>query len=624
MALVLDIVAFLVICIAAWGAGAALLRCVPLALSRGERVFLEINAGFSALSFAVFALGIPHWVNPPVVLVLLFICAACLLVLRPRVDGVLLEICTTFRTERHLWWPVSIVALVSVAGLGGALSPEVRGDPIIYHVSEAMLFAVNGGHVDIPSSVLTYIPQHFQMLVAMGLVIATDVTGKLLHWFQGELLLFGAALLALRLGASRVQAAWAAALLALVPIWMYLATAIYVDLPVANAIVCAVLIMTSTTTLRPASGAWAGFFLGTAMGSKYTAAVVGAVPLGLLMLLIIWRERTHRRRLFLALSIMTVATMITFAPWAIRNAVWTGNPLAPSLMSVLGPADVPASTLAWPDIQSGNPALFLHPLQWLSESLGMFVAFSDYQNVLPLLALILGFTGWLLRRARKDDHKSTSPRESDMRSRRRDLVVFCLLTLLIGVPLAAVRRDGRYVMAHMAILSALVVVFRTELMALLSGGGTEMLWRRRLHFLSMAVVAMLFASWVWSTRNRFQDLNESLWPAWSGQARISYQRDRLQGYDANMALSNAGLPIGGKILGAGYPARVNYVLNGTPITPDLAVQEASAIRSEHLPLLRRQGVDSLFGLPPPETRALLRLLGSYGGKDLYQVKEQPE
>ena len=624
MALFWDIAVFFLICVAAWGAGAALMRLMPVLLPTRERLLLELTAGFSALSFAIFALGLPHWVAPPVVWVLLLSCISLLFVVRPPVGDAARLISAGFRNEPALWWPFSIVIIVSTVSLGGALSPEVRGDPIIYHVSEAMLFAVNGGHVDIPSSVLTYIPQHFQMLVAMGLVIATDVTGKLLHWFQGELLLFAAALVALRLGASRLQAAWAAALLSLVPIWTYLATAIYVDLPVANAIVCALLIVTSTQVSKPMAAMWAGFFLGTAMGSKYTAAIVGAVPLGLLMLVFMWRHVTHRRRTLMALVIMILSTVIAFSPWAIRNALWTGNPFAPSMMSVLGPVGVPASTLVWPDIQSGNPAIFVHPVQWITETLSMFAAFSDYLNVLPLLVLVLGSTAWMLRRTKTNGGNSEIPDETCQRQQRRDLVVFCLLTLFIGVPLAAVRRDGRYVMAHMAVLSALVMVFRSDILSMLVISGIGRVWHKRLTGLSIAVVAMLFASWAWSTHNRFADLNESLWPAWSNDARRAYQRDRLQGYEANMALSGAKLPIGGKILGAGYPARVNYVLNGTPITSDFTVQEPSVLQPEHLPLLRRQGVEFIFGSPPVETREYLKHSGAYSGKELYKIVDHPQ
>ena len=250
----------------------------------------------------------------------------------------------------------------------------------------------------------------------------------------------------------------------------------------------------------------------------------------------------------------------------------------------------------------------------------MFGAFSDYQNILPLLALILGCTAWMLRRYRTRGSNSDIPEESEKRQQRRDLVVFCLLTLFIGVPLAAVRRDGRYVMAHMAILSALVVVFRSDILAMVAVAGPGGTLHKRMRFLSIAVVALLLASWAWSTRNRFTDLNENLWPAWSNHSRMLYQRERLQGYEANMALSDAKLPIGGKILGAGYPARVNYVLNGTPITPDFEVQEPSALRPEHIPLLRRQRVEFIFGSPPSDTRAFLKSSGVYGGKELYRIK----
>ena len=175
------------------------------------------------------------------------------------------------------------------------------------------------------------------MLVSLGLVLATDVTAKLLHWYCGVLLLVGAAVVTRRLGGSRTQAACAAALLALVPIWIYLATAVYVDFPVANAILCAVLLVFGNGGVSLRRGAHAGFFLGVAMGSKYTAGVVGALPLGLMLLGTAVASKEARVRRLWVVAVMALTATLTFAPWAVRNIIWTGNPVAPALMHLLGP-----------------------------------------------------------------------------------------------------------------------------------------------------------------------------------------------------------------------------------------------------------------------------------------------
>ena len=605
MLLAWDVLVFIVICGAAWGYGSLLVRRVARHMGPGERFYLAMNAGLGVLGLIVFALGIPHWVTQPVAWCVLAVGVA--LLVRVDVRRAVRSLNRGVPRRGPGMWGVRICAGVSVVALGGALSPEVRGDPIIYHVAEAMLFAVNGGHVEIRSSALTYIPQHFHMLVSLGLVLATDVTAKLLHWYCGVLLLVGAAVVTRRLGGSRTQAACAAALLALVPIWIYLATAVYVDFPVANAILCAVLLVFGNGGVSLRRGAHAGFFLGVAMGSKYTAGVVGALPLGLMLLGTAVASKEARVRRLWVVAVMALTATLTFAPWAVRNIIWTGNPVAPALMHLLGPEGVPPQTLAWPDIQAGNPGWFLQPLTWAAETFRMFVAFSDYQNFLPMLGVVLCVVALVLVR-RQMVLSGAWPRGSMW------LAGLLVLALVLGVPTGAVRRDARYVMAHMAILSGLVVMWHFILVGWVSER-RPMLVRR----LTELVVVLLFVSWCNATWHRFRDLGESLWPAWTKQSREAYQSDRLQEFRHNLDISGMVPPGDGLILGAGYPARVNYVLAGAPLTPDLFVQRPESVLPEHLEGLRRQGVRYIYGDPPAETTALLRRAGEFGGRALWEI-----
>lgn len=605
MLLAWDVLVFIVMIGAAWGYGSLLVRRVARHVGPGERFFLAMNAGLAVLGLIVFALGIPHWFTPVAAWCVLGVGVA--LLGRAGVGRAVRSLARGVPRRGPGMWAMRICVGVSLVALGGALSPEVRGDPIIYHVAEAMLFAVNGGHVEIRSSALTYIPQHFHMLVSVGLLLATDVTAKLLHWFCGVLLLVGAAVVTRCLGGSRTQAACAAALLALVPIWIYLATAVYVDFPVANAILCAVLLVFRNRGVSLRGGAYAGFFLGIAMGSKYTAGVVGALPLGLMLLGTAFVRKETRLRRIGVLAVMTLTTVLTFAPWAVRNVLWTGNPVAPALMRVLGPEGAPPQTLAWPDIQAGNPGWFLQPLTWATETFRMFVAFSDYQNFLPMLGLVTCLVALLLVR-RQMVLSGAWPRGSMW------LAGLLVLALVLGVPTAAVRRDARYVMAHMAILSGLVVMWHFILVGWVSER-RPMLVRR----LTEVVVLLLFVSWCNATWHRFRDLGESLWPAWSRETRAAYQRDRLHGFDENMAISGKVPPGDGLILGAGYPSRVNFVLAGAPLTADLLVQRPEAVEPEHLEGLRRQGVRYIHGSPPASTTALLRPAGEFGGRVLWDL-----
>ena len=541
------------------------------------------------------------------------------------------------------WFVVAIVVFVAFAA---SLGPEVRGDSIIYHISAAMLIAVNGGFVEIPTSVLTYIPQNQQLLYALGIALSGEGVGRLLHWFAGVLLLTGTFSTAQLLGVSRRGAMGAVALVALIPVWAYLATSTYVDLAVANYTLAALYLLLAVDRsdgaergrgpaarcIHPLVGAaLVGLFAGAAMGCKYTAGVVGFLPIfAVAFAQEIWPPQSRAnptlgdsafrnaaacpqhspRSAFLRVAVpavIAISALAAFSPWLIRNALWTGNPVAPSLMRLLGPPGVPESTLAWPDIQAGGDFPWGRPGAMFAAYAAMFFAFADYGNYLPMIALIVAAVAAFLG----------GPRELFPRPVRL-ILLFLAVAYLLGVPTGAIRRDSRYVMAHAALVAALIALWYEKAEA-------EAGERRRLVRAAAAgFVALLAVNWAVTTWRLFGDLNEQLLPPLTARARAEYRRARLADYDANMALSAAAAagsyPPGlGRILGAAYPARVNYVLGGAPIRESARVQRPDAVGLADLPGLRAEGVRFIFGQPKQETEGALRRVGEFAGKPLYEI-----
>jgi hypothetical protein len=515
--------------------------------------------------------------------------------------------------------PAGLVALVALAGLCGAGAPEVRGDAIIYHITEALLFVVNRGHVGIPSSALTYIPQNQQLLYALGLLLGTDSLAKLFHWAMGVLVLLGTYVHAADSGCDRRDALAGVALVALFPMWMILATSTYIDLATANYALAGVylLVRRGAAGLNERERIWqcaaAGALFGAAMGTKYTAGLIAFLPaLPLVAILPAGGSSSGTgtlqgaatKRILKGCAAMAIAATVLFSPWLIRNLLWTGNPFAPSFLRLLGPQGVPAATLDWPDIRASTGESLMHPARLLSAYVNMFLAFSDYGNYIPMLALILG--GACLAMGSKG-------RATAFPSRVKWILVFLCLAFLLGVPTAAIRRDSRYVIAHMALAAVLAVFWFRTLCVLVPAHA------RVLNRLGALVLVVMFPLWAVSTWLRFADLGESLLPIWTGSARHEYRRARLDGYDANLALSGRILPAAGKILGAAYPSHVNYVLGGMPLTPDFAVQRTDALTSQSIAGLRRQGVSFLFGEIQPGLLPHVSLEGRFGGVPLWKL-----
>ncbi len=589
--------------------------------------WIATSAGLVAATYMVFLLGVFHC----------FVFGAVLVILGVLWSYSAFRIGKDPHIRRELTELLSSISTGLLGGmresplLGGLLAafagwaflacgaPEVRGDPIIYHITEAWLFVVNKGHVEIPSSALTYIPQNQQLLYALGLLLGSDSLAKLFHWLQGILLISGTIVLARQFSLSRPASVAAALLVASCPMWFYLATTTYIDLAVGNYVLAGVVLLLIdvyrkepvTATSRFSLVGWSGVFMGTALGCKYTAGLVGFLP-GLVVYLFCLRRVRRESLTGLAARgwIYCMFAFLLFLPWLLRNYVWTGNPVAPSFLRVLGPHGVPESTLRWPDILAA-PA---EPIRGVSGLLlayvKMFLSLSDFGNYLASLALLLGCTVLPLKLTRR----ATLPLGNA--SALSFLVLFLALAFLIGVPTAALRRDSRYIMAHVGVLAVLIVRFYDDILRLLP------VRRLLLDRVARVILGVLVVSGATQNVLRHRDLNEVMRPIFSQRKRDEYCAARLMHYHANKALGKLISPEDGKVLGAAYPAHVHYVLGGAPMTLDLLVQEVRSIRPEHLPALRRQGIRFLFGEVAEDLLPYIELKAKCEGLPLWEIREE--
>ncbi|MGC8740388.1 MAG: glycosyltransferase family 39 protein [Candidatus Sumerlaeaceae bacterium] len=583
-------------------------------------LWLATSAGLLATSLFVFALGIPHVFTSRILfvaLVCLWIGATLHVELRTAVFGEMRESVRALSqflqvTWRESWFLTTILLGIVGAAFLGCGTPEVRGDPIIYHLTEAWLYVLHRGHVEIPSSALTYIPQNQQLLYALALSVGSDSLAKLFHWMQGVLLLGGTVALARRVGVSRPGSIAAATLLVACPTWFYLATTTYVDLAVANYLLCCVYLLLATRNVQESTGSMlsvAGAFVGGALGCKYTAGLVGFLPA-----LVAWLFFSHRtlrlvwNKVLRGAIVFTAACLVIFSPWLVRNWWWTGNPVAPSFMRWLGPKGVPERTLSWPDILA-VPAEPTHsPLLLLRAYVVMFLSLGKFGNLLPSLALVLGVVGTLISAARLRFWTLEV----------RFLLLFLTLAFLLGVPTATLRQDSRYIMAHVAIL-AVLIVFWYEQLAIAAAPHPHLLKR-----VAALVVILLIVSGIVQTYFRFQDLNETIVPIVDESARDDYCAKRLPNYLANKRLTQYCGRLNGLVLGAAYPASVPYVLGVASLRPELVEQDVSALEIRHLPGLWRAGVRYLFGVVRPELVPFLERIGESEGVTLWKITRIPE
>ncbi len=364
-------VALLVTALATLGAGGALLRLVARRVPRDADDLLLVPASGAVVLIAIAAvLGGVGLLHRTLLVVLLAAATGWGLV------------------EAACWWsrrsdvpavPRPALALLAPLGLvivAACATESAFYDQLHYHLAFPYQWLRAGGIVTFPRQAYSFLPQNLGLLYVWALSAGGAVAAQAVHAFCGVLAALGAARLAVRLvPCARREAAgwWAAALLATSPMVLLTATWAASDLGVAAFGAAAFLCAVRATEVdgfdaRLLRVALAGLFAGVAAGVKLVGFVGVGLPAGLLVigLPLVGGVRRGAGRAAAGGALYAGTLAAAFAPWAIRNAVATGNPLHPYFASWFGAtgAGVPASRI-------GGTSIDLAGL-WRVPTLGAF------------------------------------------------------------------------------------------------------------------------------------------------------------------------------------------------------------------------------------------------------------
>ena len=309
---------------------------------RGDRLDLQAGMALGAMaglglgmfSLEVLLLGAFGFMNTPVLTLLVLVVLTVSLytgraVVTEILAGVAREISGNVR-EAAL--PLGVAFATAVAVFPLVMVPNRAFDALSYHLAVPMRYLQAGSIVNIPENIYSYSPLLTQMLYGLGLGLeGADLAGLLYYsffiltlwtvWRGGEKL-FGSP-----------GSAWAAALLALTPVFL-------VEVPQAGAD-WSMTFYIMTALLLVAEGGrdtrrmlLAGILAGMAAGCRHQAlgyAVVLIPVAGLAMDLA--GKRTGNIRSW---SVFTFAAFVSGSPWYIKNLIQTGDPIYPLLTSLTG------------------------------------------------------------------------------------------------------------------------------------------------------------------------------------------------------------------------------------------------------------------------------------------------
>lgn len=290
-----------------WAMGRWLLR------SRGLPVAVEFAAGAAAVHLCVFALLAAGLAGRASFSALSALCLATLLHHRPR--------WTRLSWSGIRWWVWPVAAGYGALYFVQALTPEIQGDALHYHLTLGVAARDAGAF---PARIAFYdlIPQGVETLFAFAFVFGGDSAAKLAHLAFLPALVLLMREIAHLLGLERESGLLAGLLFAVTPVTGVTAASSFNDVAMTFYAAAVFYLLVRWWRREEAALIWPlGICAGFCYAIKFTGGLIA--PAALVVLL-------ARRRLRAVLPFAAAALLMPF-PWVFRAAWLTGNPFAPLL-----------------------------------------------------------------------------------------------------------------------------------------------------------------------------------------------------------------------------------------------------------------------------------------------------
>ena len=216
--------------------------------------------------------------------------------------------------------------------------PPVSRDALTHHLAVPKLYIQHGGMVELPHIPFSYYPMNLDLLYLLPLLWGNDILPKLIHFVFG-LLTAGIIFSYVKKRLGKVLALFGALFFLSLPVIIKLSTTVYVDLGLVFFTTAALLALFRWGRDRRQFKYFvlSGVCCGLALGTKYNG-LVALFILTMLVAVIYLRYapgKEARQITAAALSAAYLAiALAVFAPWMVRNAIWTGNPVYPLYQNI--------------------------------------------------------------------------------------------------------------------------------------------------------------------------------------------------------------------------------------------------------------------------------------------------
>jgi len=224
---------------------------------------------------------------------------------------------------------VFIAGLFLVGPYLWATAPAVRWDAMSYHVAVPQIYINHQAMVEVPESAQAYWAHYAEMAYTFGMLLGGQPLPGWMHLFTGITSAALTGLLGARLVNGRVG---------------LIATLLFISLPLVNyeigtaymegftTLFVLAMLFSGFNWVRYRSIRWliaAGIFSGFALGLKLNAAPFVAAFFILIIIYLIGSKASLNVLIYSVVSV-SVPVILLWAPWLIRDALWTGNPIFPN------------------------------------------------------------------------------------------------------------------------------------------------------------------------------------------------------------------------------------------------------------------------------------------------------
>lgn len=232
-----------------------------------------------------------------------------------------------------------------------AAVPPVNRDALTHHLLVPKLYLIHGGIYEIPEIPFSYYPMLLDYLYMAGMHFANDIVPAYIHMVFALLTAAGI-FVYLRNRYTNVWGLIGALFFLTIPVIVRLSTTAYVDLGVIFFAFGSLLFMLKW---HDTNGKWrylilSAVFCGLALGTKYNGIIDFLILTAFVPVLYAGMKRRQqieqapgakpRRKAkddFNAIgcaAAFAVIALVVFSPWAIKNYVWTANPVYPLAQSI--------------------------------------------------------------------------------------------------------------------------------------------------------------------------------------------------------------------------------------------------------------------------------------------------